>query len=572
MSGKRIRQRSAARVPGASGRAQSTGAAEANGSPLRPASRRFWLPLSFAVFLISAVLLFYGLGHYPLWCDEADNALFGRAVARTGDLSAQLDHNLIANRQGACLKNLRGRYQPPLPYYLTAPFVGAEGTGSFWPRLPFAICGLLCVALMSYWMSQSELPAVAWVVYSLGLLGNVSFFLYCRQCRYYALAILLSLVITYLYLHLNGNWWKLTAMMGASILLLATQYLPYAGLYAALVCDYLIFARRRRRFTLGQVAWLLVPQLLAGGILVSIYNPLGTGAVPQQEGRNLLFDKLTILWWSLRDINICEYGVGLLMLAAPALYRLNKDQWLLRAPVAILAYAGANTILSPQPVAMTTASDIRYLCALIPLCIFLTGLAILCMSRYRWLIAIPLAIVAFETNILNRPASPHLWRSTIYQWLEELAAARTTSTQLAIDWINKNVRDGQSIWVMPLDQMTYPLMYHAPQAIYAWQLQSPADEQFKDLPAIHFVGKAAPDYIISFGPQADVERVLAAYKRQLQIGYLLTETLDIYWNDEIRPELFMHSFKPFSQYNPATDAVYIFRRPGIDIKRPRAAE
>ena len=417
---------------------------------------------------------------------------------------------------------------------------------------------------MLYWMSRSELPAVSWIVYSLGLLGNVSFFLYCRQCRYYALAILLSLVITYLYFHLNGNWWKLTAMMAASLLLLATQYLPYVGLYAALACDYLIFARRRRRFTLGQLLGLLIPQIIVGGIIVSIYNPLGTGAVPQQEGRSVLLDKLTILWWSLRDINICEYGVGLLMLAAPALYLLDRNQWLLRAPIAILAYAAAITVLSPQPVAITNASDVRYLCCLIPLCIFLTGLSILCVSRYQWLMAIPLAVLAFETDIVNRPASPHLWRSTIYEWLDELATARTTSTQRAINWINKQVRPGESIWVMPLDQMMYPLMYQAPQAIYAWQLQPPAAGQFKDLPPIHFVGKAAPDYIISFGPQDDVKRVLAAYKRQLQIDYIPTDTLDIYWNDQIRPELFMRKFKPTTDYNSATDAVYIYRRPGME--------
>lgn len=533
---------------------------------LPAATWHFWMPLSVCVFVVSAGLLFYDLGHYPLWCDEADNALFGRAIARTGDLNAMIDHNLIANREGACLKNLRGRYQPPLPYYLTAPFVGTTGTSSFWPRVPFAICGLLSVAWMLYWMSRSELPPICWVVFSLGLLGNVSFFLYCRQCRYFALAMLLSLVIAYLYLHWNGRRWHLAGILVGSLLLLATQYLAFVGLYAALACDYLLFGRHRQRFSHAQLLWLLVPQVLIGGIIVWIYNPIGAGAVPEQEGRNLLLDKLTLLWWNLRDINSCEYGVGLLLLAAPALYLLDKNQWLLRAPVAILAYAAIVAIVSPQPVAITDAADIRYLSSIIPLCIFLTSLAILSMSNFRWLAAIPLALVAFDTNLLNRPGNPQNWRSTIYQWIEELATARMTPTQRAIEWINQKVQPGQSIWVMPLDLMTYPLMYHAPQAVYAWQLWPPAEGQFKNLPPIHFAGGAPPDYIFSFGTQPDVQRILAEYQRQQQLDYILTDTLDAFWDEQIRPELFLRSFKPVVKYDPATEAVYIYRRNGVELK------
>ena len=525
----------------------------------------FWFPLSIVVFILSAGFLFYDLGHYPLWSDEADNALFGKAIARTGDLTAMIDQNINANRHGECLKNLRGRYQPPLPYYVSAPFVGTTGIGSFWPRVPFAICGLASVALMLYWMSRSQLPAITWVVLSLGLLGNVSFYLYCRQGRYFSLAILLSIAIVYLYLHRNGKSWKLVALTVLSILLCATHYLAYAGLYGALFCDYLLFVRRRQPFTKRQLLWMLAPQVIIGATMLWIYNPIISSAVPTQEGRNWVLDKLTLLWWNLRDLNSCEYGVGLLMLAAPVLYFLDKNIWLVRAPLAILPYATVVAIGSPQPVFITTASDIRYMAAVIPLCIFITGVAVLTISRYKWLIAIPLTIVAFETNILNYPLNPAWWRSTVCQWVEELGVARTTATQQAIDWIDKNMQPGQSVWVMPMDLMTYPLMYHAPQVVYAWQLYPPIEGQFKDLPPIHFIGQAIPDFIMSFGPQPDVDRVLKEYKRQLNLDYILTDTLPVYWNDSTRPELFIRSFKPIEKYNPKTEAVQIYRRSGIEL-------
>ncbi|MGA2798037.1 MAG: hypothetical protein ABSE63_10685, partial [Thermoguttaceae bacterium] len=236
----------------------------------RPAGLRFWLPLSIGVFFMSCGLMFFRLGHYPLWADEADTALFARGIARTGDTTAMIGHNAYVYHSGALLKNLHGRYQPPVPYYLAAPFVGVSGTSSLWPRIPFAICGILSVGVILYWMSRSRLGTVTWIIMSIGLLCNVSFFLYCRQCRYYSLTILLPLVIAYLYLNWRGRGWELARIVLASILLLGTSYLSYAALYAVLGCDYLLFARRERRLTIRQWFLLLAPQILVGIVTVWI--------------------------------------------------------------------------------------------------------------------------------------------------------------------------------------------------------------------------------------------------------------------------------------------------------------
>ncbi len=420
---------------------------------------------------------------------------------------------------------------------------------------------------MLFWMARSHLSALFWTIFSLGLLGNVSFFLYGRQCRYYALATLLTVLIANLYLTWNGRWWKLTAMMLASILLLWTQYLPYAGLYAALGCDYLLAQRRRSPLRWNHWLLLLGPQVLAGALAVAIYNPIGAGVVPDEAGRSLLLDKLTLFWWNLRDINICEFGVGLLMLAAPALYLLEKNTWLLRGPLAILSYMSIVTILSPQPIGRTSFADIRYLETLIPCCVLLTSLAILTLARHKWSIALPLALLAFGTNVLNQPLKPDEWRSSIYQWLGELKTPRSTSIQQAMDWIHQNVQPGQSIWVFP-DYMTYPLMYDAPQAVYAWQLQGPPSGQFKDLPPIHFVGGASPDYILAFGLMPQIGEALAYLKQQRKTDYKLVATLDVFWNDMTRPELFWRSFQPVVGYNPQVEAVYILQRSDLKSAPP----
>ena len=93
---------------------------------------------------------------------------------------------------------------------------------------------------MLHWMSRSRLTKTAWIVTSISLLGNVSFFLFCRQCRYYPLSMLLSIVIAYLYLNWNGRWRTIFGMTTASILLMLTNYIPFAGLYMAMACDYFL--------------------------------------------------------------------------------------------------------------------------------------------------------------------------------------------------------------------------------------------------------------------------------------------------------------------------------------------
>ena len=508
--------------------------------------------------LLSNLEIFYDLGHYPFWVDEADTALYARGIARTGDTYAMIDHNVFAVRQGTSLENLRGRYQPPGPFYFDAPFVGREGTGAFWPRFPFALCGLLTMMLMVYWMWRDNADPMLWIVFSIGLVTNVSLMLYFRQCRYYGLTTLLTMAAAYCYLHWDGRRRWLVIFSILATLLLLSQYMFYGALFVAIGCDYLLFQRKERRLSWRELAMVIGPQIVLAAIVVWIWNPI-KDVKPSVPGRNPLFDKLLIFLWNFRDMNVCECGVGLLMLISPLLYFFDRNRWLLRLPLAILSYTLIITALSPQPAGATAAADVRYLSAILPLCILLTSLVIITLARHTWFVAIPLALLAFGTNTLNVPWQPHHWRSSIYLWVDELKTARSTSTQLTIDWINENVQPGQSVWVYP-DYMTYPLMYHAPHALYAWQLFLPRQEQFENLPPIHFLIEEAPDYIVAFGRNPQIGQGLEYVKKHLNVDYDPYSTLDVYWDDMTRPELSQHSFKLRDDYNPDGEGVYILRR------------
>jgi hypothetical protein len=46
------------------------------------------------------------------------------------------------------------------------------------------------------------------------------------------------------------------------------------------------------------------------------------------------------------------------------------------------------------------------------------------------------------------------------------------------------------------------------------------------------------------------------------VRYQLNATLDFYWRDVYRPELFWRSFVPMTAYNKDSEAIYIFKRAG----------
>ncbi|MCK5014810.1 MAG: hypothetical protein KAS66_13435 [Candidatus Omnitrophica bacterium] len=528
------------------------------------------LALSCALFF-----LFFRLGQYALWDDEATTALFAQSVWRTGDTHAKLDHNLIAYNSGSELRGLRNRYIPPLSFYLAAPFVGSstEGGSAFAARLPFAICGFLTVIMMLFWLWKSGAPISTWLLTVAGILGNVSLMLYARQCRYYSVAILFVTVLAFLYIYRDGRKRTLLAVILISAVLLASNYMIYAAVYACFAVDYFFWGRKIKPLRNLELAVIFIPQIAVGVLLVSIYNPLGMDHIWGKSTVSWLTGKVILFLWNLRDLNSCEHGVGLLILLAPILYLYAKDKRLLRAPIAILTYILTVTLLSPQQVGLglLPVATVRYLAPLIPLCIFTAVISIQALTvRAKWL-AIPLAILAFSTNVLHGgplvgiDEKTHFssiiaqgrFRSTVAEFIQELLTPPPSAYRAAADWINENVEDKQTVAVMP-GYATYPLMFHAPKATYAWQLKEKSG-QFNELPDIHFFGKIPSDFIIAFGPYiSHVKGFIQDWKTK-GINYDQVGRLDVYWYDLTRPELFWHSFHEIENYSLDGQAIYIFK-------------
>jgi hypothetical protein len=72
------------------------------------------LLLRCGVLGICGLLLFWRLGHYALWDDEALTALIGKGILATGDTSIYVGENVVAFRDGLMVRDGKDRITPPM--------------------------------------------------------------------------------------------------------------------------------------------------------------------------------------------------------------------------------------------------------------------------------------------------------------------------------------------------------------------------------------------------------------------------------------------------------------------------
>lgn len=523
------------------------------------------LVIGIIILVCSAIFLFARLGHYALWDDEAGTALNAVAVWKTGDTTAVIDHNIVAYQNGKDLKNLKERYMPPLPAYLSAPFVGLLGREAWAARLPFAICGLLCVGMICWWLRSMNVDSLTQVIAGIALLCNVSFFLYFRQCRYYGLAIFTTTALALLYLNWKEERGKLICFVLLSICLFASNYLNYVAFYACLALDVLLWRRKEIRLRLADWLILVVPQLVMCSLVFWIWNPLANPPVPipasEQISRPMLF------WWYWRD-SILEFANPMVIALALPLCFLRANRSLLRALLFLLLYIAVMTMAAPHPPAGNPHIEVRYLAPCITVFIAVTVLVVIALTRRAPWMAVPLAIVGCSFNWHPIAFGPVQLMPTVASYIKELIEPPGDPYTAGANWIKRNVREKQSIWVWP-GWGAYPLMFHQPGPLYAWQLTyPPKEEQFKKLDLIHFQRQTPPDYIMVFGPE--IERIWEDFHENPRRGvkYDFAEALDVYWQDLHRPEFLRRTFTPITDYDKNTEGIYILKRTDPPMEEP----
>lgn len=518
--------------------------------------------------LTSCALLFARLGHYPLWYDEAGTALPALNVFETGDMSAYYRHNLVAYGDGLELRDLKFRYMPPLQYYFDAPFIGLwnDPAGA---RFPFALCGLGCVALMVSAAWRARLPTAGLIVVGIAIVGNISLILYCRQCRYYGLVLFLFIALMYAYIFWDGRTRSLIGVSFLAAALLATNYQNYAQACAILAADYLFLRPRiSPRLSWRQTAWFLGIQALAAIPLALLFHPWTR--TPAALGHDWIAEKLHLLWLIVRDANHNEFFPGLVVAAAIAVAILLHDRWLGRAIVAMLVCIVAGAMVYPRQ--SSPVAEVRYFLPLIPLGIAVTVLVVSRVARRSVLAAVIIALLACGTNVLcgdfimDQPldrvetgASPRFgFRSLIADYAQELQDPQDDPYTPVIAWIHQNVLPGERVLVTP-SYMLYPLIYHAPEPLYCWQLNMPLDPALQKADPAHFAGRLMPRYVVQFGTEMD--EYLADGLRNLHPPPHAhrVAAFPVYWRVMYRPETAYRNFERSSALVDGESGIVIYR-------------
>lgn len=205
--------------------------------------------LAFGLTALAAGLVLPDLGSPMLWQDEAQTALVARTILEHGVPLGFDGTNHFSQELGKeYAAGYVWRWHTWLSFYATAASFALFGTTTFAARLPFALCGALCAGLCFETARVLWRDRAAAVIAGGACALSVPFLLFSRQCRYYTLAALLSLLALRAYASLDAPArWPRWSLFGAAFALFHTHYVYCATLLAGLGLHALLFRRTSLR-------------------------------------------------------------------------------------------------------------------------------------------------------------------------------------------------------------------------------------------------------------------------------------------------------------------------------------
>jgi hypothetical protein len=534
-----------------------------------------------AIFLFVAFgyLTFTGLDRAYFWDDEATVSILAKNFLSTGKQTAWDGRNLYAYRNGTTLSSELIAEEPPLDILVTALSFRIFGISTWAARFPFAIAGLLTLLVFALILKE-EFGTQSWLwIYALGTLAlSVTFLLYIRQCRYFALSLLFSSLAYYAYRKCLATrhllWFIIVGI--SSILLFFSNYLVGGAFLVSLAILHLVFHLRdfsvkdwgKMAMAVGMFASITVPYAINHRIW---YRPSNFLRRPEPW----LERKLTLQWLNLRDIDMMN-ALPWVVLALLALMLILRPERKLRRVTLEWALLGLGNVVivalvSPQPTYNVIFADVRYLVASLPFFAGLTGILLWLIHQWKKPLALVMFVVlvcsnAFTLNMLNGE-----FRWLLPAYIREVHTAYPTSVAAVSDYIRANAKQDELVHVYP-EYFNWPLLFYVGDKIKICCVIGPYsplyNEDLKELNAPLFADEHYPDWIVLFGKHNVAERMMEHFSRRhldsrLRIIfyiYQLVQTFDVYWQQTQRPELNWHSFGPKTDFRRNVEGVYILKR------------
>ncbi len=220
--------------------------------------------LVIACLVISLVFLFKNLGNIYFWSDEAYTAVNAKNSVTFGYPKSFDGRNIIqaywpAN-EGLKLTPYY-RTMPWLHIYMAAASFALLGFTTFAGRLPFAITGFLVLVSVFLFLRKYEREEFVTKTAMVLLTLCIPFFLFMRQCRYYAPAALFTVLGAWGYLdfyHTGRKRWFVLAMI---FLFLSLQSAFVVLILGIIIHALLRFDKERFKQLIISGVWIFLPAL-----------------------------------------------------------------------------------------------------------------------------------------------------------------------------------------------------------------------------------------------------------------------------------------------------------------------
>jgi tetratricopeptide (TPR) repeat protein len=549
--------------------------------------RSFGAALVAVAMLLAAALAAAGLDNQLFWDDEANTAIYGRNLLRFHCLTAWDGTNLVGYSYGGALGEDLGRELrvPPLPAYVAAAGLFLFGGSTFKQltlagRIPFVVTGVLSIGLLAIWLRRHFGRRFPWYLPPLILALSPAYLLYIRNCRYYALGVMFTLLVWIFWApgrsrgrRLYGSAGQLAAWLfrclGASlavVLLISTHYLNAAAVLVTLPLFLLDprYRQPRQHVLLGVV---YAAAAAYGVWILATANPFAASYQVDGDDLDRWRRVYTNAWWFVRDLGTHEFIPWVLVTAfvlpwlplpLRRLRPLARRAWILVA--AVLVYAVLAAVMTPADMGKGPTAEMRYVVPLIAVGSVLGGLALVILWRWYRPLAAGAFLLLVMTNTLHLgflaerlDGTNGWWPPMLYRYVCETRGDFETGNEEAIRLLEQ-LPEGTTVRVWPIP-MIYPAMFYVPKLCYCDQLdeskQIRAEAVYPSLP------QPVPQYLVRQRAWPEVVLVAPRWLREalddLQAraaldpesearSYRVTKALRFHWRFMAKPEIPGHFF------------------------------
>jgi 4-amino-4-deoxy-L-arabinose transferase-like glycosyltransferase len=398
----------------------------------------------------SAWLLLGGLGVRPLWMDEAETGLVGLSVLRHGIPMADGFERFYGPAVAHFNSSGVWTWHPWLQFYMTAAGLGLFGKSAEGARALFAMTGLLTLAA-TWRLGRGWLGPLGGALAAVFLAASSTFLVYARECRWYAPAMLFTVLTVDAARRLERKPGRRSAAwLGAALAgLFHSNYLDFAAVGFGLALRWLWLLRRGRR-----------PPVRAGGLSLAIagaltvpwlvfVRPASFGMVHPGASWSFLHSGMFEAYLIQYNHFVCPFVLAAVPLALAVRGRKLREPgtWGLAAAVTVSLFLA--TSLSP-------VSFFRYSSPALPLgALLMAGAVVEASAAWRPAVVLLPGLLLLTQLLQNAPyllvmraAEQRVLQPPLADFLQERLVPTPTLSDCVTTWFERRSRPGQSVLIL----------------------------------------------------------------------------------------------------------------------------